>query len=439
MRMFRQIQPGHALILTMLLTSPSVWAALTITTGSQLPQGTVGSAYTTTLVATGGTGPYTWTLPGPSAPPAGLSLSAAGVLSGTPTTEGSSGFLVQVTDSAIPLAASATAVFNITVVPTPTVLTITTPTTLPAATVGTAYSQTMAATGGLPPYTWSLTSGTLPPGLSISSLGKISGTPTVQGTSTFSIRVKDSGIGVAALGFAMTVNAAGPTRAGVLSQVASGGGWKTSIYLINTSESPVSAVVNFWSNSGTPLTLPLTVTQAGSTQVSSASSISETVAPNATVLIESDSQASVESSGWAEVVSAHPITGYGVFHYTSSAGVESEGTVPLEAEFNPSFILPYDGVGGFSSGVALTNLVAGQATVVTARVWSARGTQLAAKNITLPAGGHTAFTLADTFPSTITNRGIIEFSTGSTANITGLGLRVNPTGGFTSVPSLQRP
>ena len=185
--------------------------------------------------------------------------------------------------------------------------------------------------------------------------------------------------------------------------------------------------------------MPLTVTQAGGTQVSTASSISETVAPNATVLIESDSQASVESSGWAEVMSAHPITGYGVFHYTSLAGVQSEGTVPLEGEFNPSFILPYDGVGGFSTGVALTNLVAAQATVVTARVWSTGGTQLAVKNITVPAGGHMAFTLSDTFPSTIANRGIIEFSTGSTANITGLGLRVNPTGGFTSIPNLQRP
>jgi hypothetical protein len=273
----------------------------------------------------------------------------------------------------------------------------------------------------------------------MSTLGVISGTPTVPGVSAFSIRVNDTGIGVAALGFSMTVNPAGPTRTGVLSQVASGGGWKTSFYLINTSGSSVSVVVNFWSNSGTALTLPLTVTQVGGPQVSNASSISETVAPNATVLIESDSQATVESSGWAEVVSLHPISGYGVFHYTSSAGVQSEGTVPLETEFNPSFILPYDGIGGFSTGVALTNLAGAQATVVTARVWTTDGTQLTAKNITLPANGHVAFTLSDTFPGTIANRGIIEFSTGTAANITGLGLRVNPTGGFTSIPSMQRP
>jgi mono/diheme cytochrome c family protein len=63
---------------------------------------------------------------------------------------------------------------------------------LPGATVGTGYSQTLAATGGRTPYTWSRTSGTLPSGLSLSSIGVISGTPSATGTFSFTVRVTDS-------------------------------------------------------------------------------------------------------------------------------------------------------------------------------------------------------------------------------------------------------
>ncbi|GFO56943.1 hypothetical protein GMSM_39500 [Geomonas sp. Red276] len=63
--------------------------------------------------------------------------------------------------------------------------------TLPAGTVGTAYSQTLTATGGTSPYSWSIPTGTLPAGLNLSS-GVISGTPTTAGTSTFTVQVTDS-------------------------------------------------------------------------------------------------------------------------------------------------------------------------------------------------------------------------------------------------------
>ena len=71
-------------------------------------------------------------------------------------------------------------------------LTITT-TTLDAATVGSAYNQTLAATGGSGAKTWSLDSGTLPDGLNLNpGTGVISGTPTTAGTSNFTAKVTDS-------------------------------------------------------------------------------------------------------------------------------------------------------------------------------------------------------------------------------------------------------
>ncbi|MFQ6093336.1 MAG: putative Ig domain-containing protein [bacterium] len=70
-------------------------------------------------------------------------------------------------------------------------LTITTD-TLPDGAVGIAYSETLSATGGAPPYTWSLYSGSLPEGLSLDSPGLISGVPTLVDTADFTVQVTDS-------------------------------------------------------------------------------------------------------------------------------------------------------------------------------------------------------------------------------------------------------
>jgi large repetitive protein len=79
---------------------------------------------------------------------------------------------------------------SIVVKPAPLVITTT---SLPAAAGGQPYSATLAATGGTTPYTWSLSSGSLPPGLTLNpSTGVISGTPDVAGTYTFTVAVTDA-------------------------------------------------------------------------------------------------------------------------------------------------------------------------------------------------------------------------------------------------------
>lgn len=69
--------------------------------------------------------------------------------------------------------------------------TITT-TSLPQAKVGISYSATLTATGGLAPYTWSINDGALPPGLSLSKTGSITGSPTASGTFKFTALVTDA-------------------------------------------------------------------------------------------------------------------------------------------------------------------------------------------------------------------------------------------------------
>lgn len=165
--------------------------ALGITTPS-LPSGTLNYPYSVTLGASGGVPPYTWSLTLGSSLPPGLNLDAAGsVISGTPTTVGTYPFTLQVADSQTP-PATASAPFSITVNATLTQLTVVT-TSLPPGTQNTAYNAMLAATGGLTPYTWSVTAGSLPVGLHLNaSTGAITGTPSGAGISTFTVQVTDA-------------------------------------------------------------------------------------------------------------------------------------------------------------------------------------------------------------------------------------------------------
>ena len=173
-------------------------------TSSQLPGGTVGSAYSATLNASGGTSPYSWSISsGPL--PAGLSLSSTGTISGTPTVGGSFPFTVAVKDAA---SASASASLSINVVSAPP-LQITS-SQLPGGTVSSAYSATLNASGGTSPYSWSVSSGTLPTGLSLSSSGSLSGTPTVAGAFPFTVAVKDAAGASASAGLSINVVTAAP-------------------------------------------------------------------------------------------------------------------------------------------------------------------------------------------------------------------------------------
>src|SRR5208282_1616451 len=145
-----------------------------------------GVFYSTTLNATGGVTPYTWSILSGSLQ-TGLSLSSTGTISGTPTVVATDTVTIQVQDN---VGTTASKTFSLTI----TGLTITTSSPLPTAIEGSSYSVTMAATGGTGlGYTWAITSGVLQSGLSLSSAGVISGTPTVTGTVTVTINVHDSG------------------------------------------------------------------------------------------------------------------------------------------------------------------------------------------------------------------------------------------------------
>lgn len=174
------------------LTVGSPVIALTPT----LANGTVGTSYASTVAASGGTAPYSYAVTAGSLP-TGISLAANGSLSGTPTAAGTFNFTVTASDATTGPAAPYTgsSAYSITIAaPTVTL----SPTTLTGGAVGAAYSTAITASGGTAGYAYAVTSGALPAGLSLSSGGVLTGTPTAGGTFNFTVTAIDSSTGTGA-------------------------------------------------------------------------------------------------------------------------------------------------------------------------------------------------------------------------------------------------
>ncbi|HEY8869402.1 MAG TPA: Ig domain-containing protein [Candidatus Limnocylindrales bacterium] len=176
-------------------------APLAVSTTS-LPAGTVNHAYSANLTASGGTGTYSWSITTGTLP-SGLSVNATtGAITGTPTTTGTSSFTATVNDGAT----TANRSLSITVNPDVTGLTITT-TSLPGGTLGQPYAgATLAASGGSGGYTWSVVGGSFPTGLTPSTSGSISGTPSKVGNFTFTVQVRDSSASTATAVFTIKIS-----------------------------------------------------------------------------------------------------------------------------------------------------------------------------------------------------------------------------------------
>jgi hypothetical protein len=166
---------------------PQVSYPLSIFT-TALPGATQGTGYSSYVITIGGRPGYTFSLPAGQSPPSGLELdTTTGLVSGTPQVSGHFTFTVDATDSTSPSPLTATQSVSITIAPHPVAITTT---GLPAAVVGSPYSATLEATGGIGPYTWSETG--LPTGLTLATTGAITGTPITPGTATVRVTVTDS-------------------------------------------------------------------------------------------------------------------------------------------------------------------------------------------------------------------------------------------------------
>lgn len=218
--------------------------ALTLTP-STLPNGAVATSYSQAFTTTSGTAVYSYAVTAGALPP-GLTLSTNGQLSGTPTAGGSFNFTVRSTDSSTGTGAPFSVARAYTLVIGAPTITVT-PGTLSDATVSRAYSQALAASGGIAGYRYAVSAGALPAGLVLSQAGVLSGTPTTGGTFNFTVTATDSSTGsgpfTGARAYTLTVNKAVQTLtfpAQALARHTFAGGGSFPINPLATSDSPAN-------------------------------------------------------------------------------------------------------------------------------------------------------------------------------------------------------
>lgn len=326
--------------------------------------------------------------------------------------------------------------FTLTITPG---ITVTSPAVLPTAALGAPYNYNLTATGGSGQYTWTLFSGTLPQGLSLTPAGVILGTPNVAGAAAFIVRVADS-LGLfrlATFGIEVSTETTLP-RSGVVAQLAAGGGWNTALNLINPGSAGALVKIEFRGQDGAPISLPVTVTQGASATTRTLNAVEATLPANGTLLIETINADALTTVGWADVRSSSPVSGFAIFRQQSPEGRVSEGTSPVDARAKQEVLVPYDNSAGFITGVAIVNPAAEDA-AVTVIQRDDTGQEIARDTFTLPARGHTAFAATVQFPLLAGRRGTLELRTNRAEGIIALGLRFSPAATFTSIPVLIRP
>ena len=214
----------------------------------------------------------------------------------------------------------------------------------------------------------------------------------------------------------------------VISQVADGSGWKTLVTLVNLDTVPAPFTLRFFKADGSSLVMPLTGTSASDV-------VEGTIAVGGTRIIETLGGESALVQGWAQLTTTRNVNGLAVFRQRVVGRSDQEAAVTLTST-GSRFVLPFDNTTDFTTSMALVNTTATFGTTVSVVIRDEAGAQLAADSISLGGRGYTSFALGTRFASTLARRGTVEFS--SSTQITGLGLRFNQNGAFTSFPVMQK-
>jgi hypothetical protein len=212
------------------------------------------------------------------------------------------------------------------------------------------------------------------------------------------------------------------TGAGSISQIASGGGWDTSLTLVDLGTASADARVDFSGNAGSALVLPFTSPQQTFAGTMLGATLEQTLNPHGQFIMDSaGSSGDPVSVGWAQLRTGGAVNGFAIF----KNGSGQEAVVPLETRTAPSYLLAYDNSGDLATGLAIAN-PANTAAAVNVIIRDDTGAQIGTRIVNLPAQGHQSFMLTDPqsgFPVTLGKRGTIEFDTPQNGHISVLGLR----------------
>jgi IPT/TIG domain/Putative Ig domain len=379
-----------------------------VITTTSLPNGTQSTAYSTTLAAANGVAPYNWSMTTGKLP-AGLALTTAGMISGTPTQSGTFNFTTQVTDSS---STTATASFSVNIAatnapsssPSASTVQITT-SSLPSGAQSTAYSASLAAANGVAPYSWSVAGGQLPAGLALTAGGQISGTPSVSGTFAFSVQATDSSNNTATASFSINI-------AGANTPV---------VNAISPSSGPISGgttVTISGANFASGATVTFGGTAATSVTVSSASQI-QAVSPNhiaggVGIIVQANGQSSSSNTNFTYSATSPTVSGV-----SPNSGPTAGGTkVTITGTNFLSGALVTFGTTS-ATGITVTSATQIQATVPAGAAGITNVTVQDPGNLTSTLSGGFTYTSTSTGTPTITSVTPTSGTPGTTVTITG--------------------
>jgi hypothetical protein len=212
----------------------------------------------------------------------------------------------------------------------------------------------------------------------------------------------------------------------IIPQIADGGGWQTTLVVINTTTNTASASFSFFQD-----------TSGGQTQSWDVPFVEGSIAQNltlpggATIFLHTPDTSVVIAQGWGQLQASPGVVSYAIFS-KEAAGVEQDATAPGETS-SAGVLVPYDNTAGLSSAVALVNPTL-KAETVTVTFFTDAGTIFTATLPSLPAMGHMSFVLPSQFQTIASTRGLAEFYTSGGGSLSMVSLRANPTGAFTSAP-----
>ncbi len=214
---------------------------------------------------------------------------------------------------------------------------------------------------------------------------------------------------------------------GTMSQLAVGGGWSTTVEMINTTAAPAPAQLTFSTSNGAPLVLPLSY----SGTMTSASQLQQTLPPKGRLVVNiAGADSAAPQIGSARMASGTGVSGFIRYSYVP---LGQDAIVPLETRQAAGYIFPFDNTGGAVTGVAVAN--SGSAAVtIPVTLYDVTGTQVANTAVSLPAHGQTAFILGDRIAAAVNTRGSVQFTTPDGGTISVLGLRYPASGAFTTIP-----
>jgi hypothetical protein len=228
------------------------------------------------------------------------------------------------------------------------------------------------------------------------------------------------------LGVAEIVLSTSSNHRQILSQIADGSGWRTGIILVNLDSVPASYVLNFWGGNGGAL--PIAVDGVPGTTAT----ISGTLPVNGARIISTNGTAQALSQGWAELIATRKIDVVAVFRQRVPGRADQEAAVTVTPG-SRRFVLPFDNSQGFITSAAVVNTSPSRTADIMVTLRNQEGAPLATHRLTLQPRAHVAFALPAQFAETSGMQGTAEFET-SIPDITGLGLRFNGEGSFTSFP-----